>query len=360
MAEPTYVPILKGREGEYAALEVLNSSTKDSVIPLIEVPPVPYDFVTEAPAKSIDEHVGGVPIRIWHVWSGRPFYLDLSSLAKETEAIEETALISVLGSDQRVSSQAIPVMNRESSDSYVAVVRAHAKKHGAVCVRLTVTDFADDINLEEVLNRLVSGILSDGGKADLIVDLGDLGAASATAPHVARSTLSLVPQPKSWRRMILAGASFPEDLSEVSAATVVNLPRREWNLWKTLQARPAALPRRDLIFGDYAMAHPKGRSLDPRTMRMSANIRYTTLDDWLIIKGRNVRQYGFNQYFELCRSLIERPEYMGRSYSWGDTYIGDCADATQGPGNATTWRKVGVNHHITLVTRELASLKPSV
>ncbi len=28
-----------------------------------------------------------------------------------------------------------------------------------------------------------------------------------------------------------------------------------------------------------------------------------------------------------------------------------------GPGNATTWRKVGTNHHLTLVAREIASLR---
>ena len=160
--------------------------------------------------------------------------------------------------------------------------------------------------------------------------------------------------------MILAAASFPEDLSDVSAATIVTLPRHEWDLWKTLQRKPAALPRRDLIFGDYAMAHPVAKTLDPRTMRMSANIRYTTQDEWLVIKGRNVRQYGFSQYFDLCRLLVERPEYSGRTYSWGDGYIADCAEGMQGPGNATTWRKVGVNHHLTLVTRGLASLLPAV
>jgi hypothetical protein len=31
-----------------------------------------------------------------------------------------------------------------------------------------------------------------------------------------------------------------------------------------------------------------------------------------------------------------------------------------GPGNATTWRKVGTNHHLTLVTRELANLRRGV
>jgi hypothetical protein len=90
-------------------------------------------------------------------------------------------------------------------------------------------------------------------------------------------------------------------------------------------------------------------------MIMSASIRYTTDSDWLVVKGRNVRQYGFEQYFDLCRALVERPEYYGPAFSWGDEYIGRCAAREVGPGNATTWRKVGTNHHITVVTRAIAN-----
>ena len=111
-----------------------------------------------------------------------------------------------------------------------------------------------------------------------------------------------------------------------------------------------------MIFADYAISHPYTKELDPRTMRMSASIRYTTSNNWLVLKGRNVRQYGFDQYFELAKELIERPEYADRDFSWGDKYIADCALGMTGPGNATTWRKVGTNHHITLVARQIAKL----
>ncbi|HLZ43033.1 MAG TPA: hypothetical protein VKQ11_18845, partial [Candidatus Sulfotelmatobacter sp.] len=172
---------------------------------------------------------------------------------------------------------------------------------------------------------------------------------------IARSVFSMIPNKEGWRRLILVGASFPEDLSDVDAANPTKLPRREWALWRTLQKRPSALPRRDMIFGDYAIANPVPRDLDPRVMLMSASIRYTTHTNWLILKGRNVRQYGFEQYFDLCKELVDRPEYNGPDFSWGDLYISDCAAEVQGPGNATTWRKVGTNHHITLVAKQLAN-----
>jgi len=201
---------------------------------------------------------------------------------------------------------------------------------------------------------VLEGLGSNAESVDLLIDLGALGSDVSRALLITRSIFSMLPR-KNWRRLILAAASFPEDLSEVNAADTAILPRHEWDLWKALQKRPSILPRTDLIFGDYAISHPIPKELDPRTMRMSANIRYTTRDKWLVVKGRNVRQYGFEQYFDLCNALVKRPEYCGRDYSWGDEYIAECAARKKGPGNATTWRKVGVNHHLTLIVREVAS-----
>ena len=359
MPAPMYVPILKGKEGEYAALEALTSEVKDLLMPLIEIPAIPYDYANERPAKSLDDHIADIPDRLRRACATMPVYLDLPWFGQEeTLSHGKTAFESVLAGSVALGVNPVPVVSRVSTPAYMAAAKAHASATGSgSCIRLLVEDFVEDVDLDEEVKRILLLATPDGIEStDLLIDLEDLGPSAGRAALIARSVLSMIPNKERWRRMILAAASFPEDLSDVSAATIVTLPRHEWDLWKTLQRKPTALPRRDLIFGDYAMAHPIGKSLDPRTMRMSANIRYTTQDEWLVVKGRNVRQYGFDQYFDLCRILVERPEYSGRTYSWGDRYISDCAEAMQGPGNATTWRKVGVNHHLTLVTRGLASL----
>ena len=95
-------------------------------------------------------------------------------------------------------------------------------------------------------------------------------------------------------------------------------------------------------------------SSNPRTMRMSASIRYTTTSDWVIVKGRNVRQYGFDQYNELAQVLVGLVDVWIR-ISAGDRFIARCARGEAGPGNATTWRKVGTNHHLTLVAQQAAA-----
>jgi hypothetical protein len=356
---PSYVPILKGKEGEFAALETLHKNIRDSVVPLIEVPGVPYDYANQRPAKTLEEHVSNLANRLHKCWGERMLYIDFPWFDEERVSNGDVALASVLDDCRAAGVQAVPVVSRGSSAEFLAAAGSYSQATDlGACVRLVVNDFEEDVDIDAELVTLLGPFGNDGGTIDLLLDLEDLSSETSRAVLVARSIFSMITRKDRWRRIILAAASFPEDLSEVDAATVSTLPRREWQLWKTLQKRPGLLPRRDLTFGDYAIAHPVPRELDPRTMRMSASIRYTTKDDWLVIKGRNVRQYGFDQYFDLCRTLVKRPEYSGREFSWGDNFIADCAEGISGPGNATTWRKVGTNHHITLVATTLANQKP--
>ena len=92
-------------------------------------------------------------------------------------------------------------------------------------------------------------------------------------------------------------------------------------------------------------------------MVMSANIRYTVQNDWLVLRGKSVQgPLGYDQYHKLCESLISLAEYSGSDFSWGDKRIELCAKREVGPGNATTWRMVGTSHHIAYVLEQLSNL----
>lgn len=355
---PVYVPMLKGKEGEFAALEVLFSSVSDAILPLIEVPSVPYDYANEKPARTLDEHISGIAMRLRQCWPGRLLYLDVPSF-DDTDRLADgrPAGARILENCREANVLAIPVVGASSSKAYLAAVREHINgSDTGFCIRLTAADFDEDGDVEPAarVNTLIDALGVAGlQQTDLVLDLSYVGTDLSRATLVARAVIGQTPRPNEWRRVTLAAASFPHNLSEVDAATTTTLPRLEWGLWERLRRRPGL--RQDLLFGDYAIAHPDPTELDPRTMRMSASIRYTTAEDWLIVKGRNVRQHGFDQYFELSRTLVKLPEYSGEGFSWGDGFIARCARNAAGPGNATTWRKVGTNHHLTLVARELAS-----
>ena len=351
-----YVPILKGKEGEFAALESLAPEIKTQITPLIEIPAVPFNFTLGKSAKTLDEHLRTLPDRLLKCLGSHSFYIQTPYFGDDDQLEDDRcALDALLTNCSKKHLHPIPVLSTDSTAECLNAVRKLIETGGKACIRLVWEDFSEDVDTNKLIQKLLRSVnKASVSGLDLIVDLGELKTEPSVSVLMARTALHQAQKLGAWDRIVLAAASFPEDLSGVSAASVDTLPRREWQLWQALQRKPALLPE-NLIFGDNAISHPVPRELDPRIMRMSASIRYTTVEHWLILKGRNVTQYGFEQYFELCKRLTKRPEYKGKDFSWGDDFIWQCAHHESGPGNATTWRKVGVNHHITFVVRQLAN-----
>jgi hypothetical protein len=357
-----YVPILKAKEGEYAGLGVLGLDVRHRITPLLEVPGIPYDYLKDKPARTLDLHVQGIASKVKQSWGeDRQFYIDLSA-HNSTDLLENGthALNAVLEEARAVGVKAIPVIYTWSSDDCLEAAALHSRQtDSGACVRLTLEDFDEEVDLEDRLDRVTNFLGLSNPSIDLLLDLKEIQGDVQRSVLLVRALMVGVPEPSSWRNVILAASSFPEDLRDVEAATVSTMPRKEWELWGALQKRPERLPRRDLVFSDYGITHPTLKELDPRMITMSASIRYTTSDKWIVVKGRNVRQHGFDQYYTLCEKLISHPAYAGSEFSWGDRYIAETAARKTGPGNATTWRKVGTNHHITLTAIQLSTSRDS-
>src|SRR5579871_5600713 len=156
MPQPLYVPVLKGKEGEFAALEALESDVRLNMMPLIEIPPVQYDYVNERPAKTLDEHVSGIAERLRKAWKEQPLYLHLPFAEREgTLASGKVALEAVLADCLSNKVNVVPVISRESSRQYLAAAGAYSAACGrGVCLRLRVADFEEDIDSDAEVERL--------------------------------------------------------------------------------------------------------------------------------------------------------------------------------------------------------------
>lgn len=350
-----YVPILKGKEGEYGAMKALTDDVKTVTMPLVEVPAIPRDWERDRPAKTLEAHVAGVADRLRDAWGDSAMFLDFPWFDDENFADGAPAMDHVLKRCRDHELQIVPVLYRTSSGGHIdAAISHHSKSGGGVCLRLIPADFSYDVEIEQEIDALIGRLGVMPAQTDIVVDL-DRITDPDTALLVVRSIRSSLPFIADWRRVVLAASSFPQDLSDVNAASISEIPRVEWQLWERVRRRPDRSLRTDVIYADYAIAHPEPKEMDPRMMRMSASIRYTTPTNWLIFKGRNVRQWGYEQFYELCEDLVAHPEFCGTDYSWGDQHISLCAQRETGTGNATTWRKVATNHHVTLVARQLAN-----
>lgn len=84
---------------------------------------------------------------------------------------------------------------------------------------------------------------------------------------------------------------------------------------------------------------------------MSASIRYTIQDSWLILRGEWIGKKtgsGSAQFPAEARLLAERPDYCGEEFSFGDKFIAAKARDGSKPGNPKQWLLAGINYHMTL------------
>jgi hypothetical protein len=354
MSASQYIPIVKGRDGEYGALSSLSTRTLKVVTPLLEIPPIPWDFPKQKPAKTIDQHLKKLGVKVEKAWSGGyPIFVDLLWLEGENPmASGEHPLVYSFKELRSRGVQAIPVFGLTRSAGYLgATARVVLKDRRGACLRVQREDFEDFTDLPKVIESILDEVHVSAEDVDLILDLKSL--AISISPTEVVDLISRLPRLSEWRSLTLAATSFPRNLIGLPPAELTFLPRDEWGLWKKVCENPHLLRRPQ--FGDYPISHPEPAEVDPRIMRPSASIRYTCDNEWLVLKARNLKDFGYKQYHDVCRELVNRREYKGRRFSWGDEYIEDCAEERVGTGNLTTWRKVGTSHHLVQVVKQIAS-----
>jgi hypothetical protein len=354
-----YYPILKGKAAEFWALANMSEDVRPLLTPIIDVAPVPWDFAAEQPARTIDQHLASLAGQILSSWGDDPILVDVSLLAVEERMADGRHPLAYLaGSARSEGVRLIPVTGLgRDDDHYAAVMEAVSLDRLGVAIRLEPDDFllgSDDLAAQCL--ELVDRLGTSGPKCRVIVDFGDIRAED-TGPVVlaAESLCTALLQAAEWQAVIFAATSFPNSLSDLAPFSPTILGRGEFAAWRALAAGGYGLEGR-VDFADYGVAPTLPPEIDPRIMRMSAKLKYTTDTAWVVARTRDVRRFGHGQFLTLCEALVAREEFCGAAYSAGDAYFADCAAGDDGPGNATSWLKAAVSHHLTVVARQVASL----
>jgi hypothetical protein len=303
--------VLKGRAGEFAALKETTTVAKEGMTPLIEIPPVPWDFVSDAPAKSAADHVAKFATNLASSWGmTTPVLLDGTLLAPDDLVKGLHPLAEVVREARDMSVAVVPVWSPGSPSPYTAAVRELVSEGDeGLCLRLVGDDLADESTADAIATMAV-----DPSSVDVVLDLGAVTSDPGSLRRIIQSTLDDLPHIDGWRTLTVTATSFPVNLAGVGADSVDFMSRLEWQAWLRLFEREDSLTRLP-TFGDYGIAHPDVPSIDPRVMQRSAQIRYTTDDDFLIVKGRSVSLHGSEQQFELAAKLVAMPEFHGKDFS---------------------------------------------
>jgi hypothetical protein len=343
-----YVPIIRWKAGERIALRELYDDDKAGLTPLIEIPP---DSVEKALKKktSLAEFASQLRVQILDCWGRQPAFLDISHLTARVDPNQRFAFTEQFYKQANaIGLSPLPVVGLGGA-SPASTHNRITSFESSMCLRVGRGDLVSG-GLTRKISNWISIHETDASKVHLVLDLRILDSSDQGYLQF----YSNIPLLDEWNTVTIVGGSFPKDLQEFPVGEHL-LPRTEWDYWKQLvRGRLVRTP----TFGDYATLHPYLQTPFPG-MNVSASIRYTTDDHWLVMRGEgllNKDGAGHAQYPANAQMLIERPEFCGRDFSFGDNYIYERPVKSDQPGIPMNWVTVGVNHHLTFVVRQIERL----
>lgn len=341
-----YVPVLKVKRGEKKALGLLSSTVRKNVTPLLEV--------VERTDKTFDRHLDTAFTGLVDaVYSFDRCFIDTHEIAsdgpKATKKVFQRAM------DEGIVFTPVVGMSR----SAVIKVALEYNENG-IALRLMRDEFEAG-GLEARIQKFVMQHELVHQDIDLIVDLGPVE--ELIQPGVealAAAFFDEIPEQNSWKTLTLSACAFPRSLG-LDAHSNRRIERLDWLAWKSFNNYREAAGLRLPTYSDYAIQHPAGvEGFDPRFMHVSASVRYTNDDSWLLIKGESLRRTsGKLQFKDLATQLVYghlRSEYAGETHCQGCKSIKAAADGAAGHGSPEVWRRHGTIHHIVTVAKELGAL----
>lgn len=343
-----YVPVLKIKRGEKAALQQISATVRSRVTPLLEV-------VQRQPDKQLQAHLETTFKGLADSVSGYArCFLD----AREIAADGPQAATAVF---ERASTAGIaftPVTGISRAADLLAVL---SHKATGIALRLTRAEFEEG-DLAVRIGAFINAHSLEPNQVDLIIDLGaveDLitdGVVGLTDAFMAE-----VPNHHQWRTFTLSACSFPVSMGVVDRHSHDFIERTDWISWRDHLHLERQYLTRLPSFSDCAIQHPLGvEGFDPRIMQVSASIRYTLSDQWLLIKGESTRfRPPSVQFPQLATRLVYghlQSHFAGAAHCAGCALMKSAADGAPGLGSAEAWRKLGTVHHISTVMQGLGSL----
>ncbi|WP_255666374.1 beta family protein [Myxococcus sp. AS-1-15] len=328
--------------------------------PVIEVPPVDWNWEDDVAKKTEFAHLVSTVDNLFKYWgTDRPIFVDVET-ADLSDAVEgdpagRSPITCLFDLARGKGLKLIPVLTSTAGPASIAAVAGAAVVDQRGAMLRIVKDHFFSPGLPALLTGLAGQLSLAPSMLDVLIDLEDVDSGSVQA-YVASVPILLgaMPNLTAWRTLTLASCAFPETLGSFTVGAVGRTSRVDWLLWRHVCSRLAPGTRKP-SFADYGISFTTLAEIDPRVLKTPQNIRYTASAEWLIFKGVNFKKNGGAGFIGLCQQLIAQPEFMGATFSEGDRYIAGCATGSMKPGNPETWRRVGTNHHLTFVVRQLAS-----
>jgi hypothetical protein len=354
-----YYPILVGKEGEYSALRRLTQKVKDRICPVIEILDNTKRKLNEQTGKKEKvwpPHFNGKDANFFRVhWRSHEsaVILDFSKYERSEEYFEliREFIDTIISYNIKTTIS----IKHDSCEKHYELVKDYFNDDRCnVCIRLDVNGGLGN-DVAKVVSSIKRKIGIEGkeeqGRVVYLLDMGMVKEDNIeTLIEEAGLTLDIL---GSESKAIVTSSALPIDLRDYDEGEH-KIERLEWTLWNTLLKNYSKLK-----YGDYGT---KSSLFSDATATPAPSCKYTTLENYIIYRGRKKHPEGNDQYISHAKNLVKNPAYAGYEFSAGDKSIFQISrqslkDLKKSPGNAGMWIEISQNHHITLLTKLVCDAK---
>lgn len=330
---PSYVAILKAKQGELLAIQTTPSA---NFIPLLEVIE-PSKWAAIARGWPHSDHVA---------WLHAINFAGIDDL-------DWSSAVTGLFEDLRTSNICVvPVITLdETAATYRAVREIAARDQRGVVLRIDCEEALDETaaSLQAAIDSALERCGVSVVDTDLILDAGLVSGGVPVQSGAAGAALATLPYVEQWRNLSAAFSGFPELVSDhVSPSSVGSIPRSDASAFNHLASR---FSERPLTFADYGVGVP---TYAEAKWSPIPNIRYAVAGKWVVHRAATKLDPS-PQYIQLAKNLASAPYFSGAGFSPGDTYISAVASGVDGPGNAGSYLKAAMSRHFHVVLDALAN-----
>jgi len=354
-----YRPMLLARAGEMTALKETSASTWIGLTPVLIVPPREWNYESEDYGKTLEEHYSGLPSRFTSALGANEAFVDLSLLDSDAPIFGGIhPLVWLVEACAADGTFLTPLVTAASTPAFVAATKyLHDTYDIGTGIKLTPAEW---LTVDPApMATLVTALGIGDSRIDLFVDC-----ASTFGPLVHRSLMAELEHQergRSFRSTTVGAAGFPDTAG--LAKGVSEFDRDDWMLYLQVAAARNPLQFELPGFFDNVVQNPDSVEVgvNPRFMSISAMLRYTTDDQWLIAKGDLFkgpagRSKGGAALIPALKVLVAHPKYGTPISSKLDTWVAEVLATTSAPGGPQQWRMWATIRHLDVVVTQLSSV----
>jgi hypothetical protein len=354
-----YMPILRTKQAETAALLELRSETRQYVSPLLVVPPPDIAVLTEKQQRegkitqaakqgtkdtnylnSIVKYINSIVVNEDFLQS----FLDTSSASP-------AAIPMILNGIAATNKMPLPVIYLAGSEAYWESYTEIIGPPSQVLIRLPRKDWYK-CDFAPALRKCLNSFSLQPNQVILMFDAEDISTDDTYV--ISKDVHSSFKQlaGADFIEIVFASCGFPGSNVVSEPWKVVYAHRNDWEAWELINHHSP-----NVIYADYGpIAFKKGGDFKSSP---APKIRYTIPKRYFACKGSRAGDNPLpdsEQYRRIAGMIYELDDYPGSTFSWGDKQIARIIDGdTPSQADVKKWIAISWNHHIELVVQSLSN-----